>query len=140
MVPLQDILCTLTQLPVIRDPWLKLHTSAEFNCELFITSEYIMNFLNGCAYLKEAEFVWRIWWAYDDGLNISDIHIPTCNSNSFSVAYMSVRVLFSEGCLISVGIVTEVVALLDAAQLLSGIVSLATPPANRATFKPWLFL
>jgi hypothetical protein len=99
-----------------------------------------MDFLNGCAYLKEAEFVWGIWGPYDDGLHISDIHIPTCNSNSFSVACMSVRVLFSEGYIICVGIFTEIVALLDAAQLLNWIVSLATPPANRATCKPWLFL
>ena len=86
MVPCQDILCTLAEPFVTREPLTKPRTSTKFNCELLIMSEYIMDFLNGRAYLKEAEFVRRIWRAYDDGLNISDIHIPTCNSNSFSVA------------------------------------------------------
>jgi hypothetical protein len=99
-----------------------------------------MDFLNGCAYLKEAEFVWGIWGPYDDGLHISDIHIPTCNSNSFSVACMSVRVLSSEGYIICVGIFTEIVALLDAAQLLNWIVSLATPASKQGDVQTLVIL
>jgi len=52
---------------------------------------------NGCAYLKEAEFIRSIWRPYDDGLDVSDIHISTCHSDSFSVACMLAKQAFRNG-------------------------------------------
>ena len=41
-----------------------------------------------CAYLKKAELIGCVWGANDDCFDVSDVHVSTCNGNSFWIIDM----------------------------------------------------